>query len=134
MVKVLTYDLQVLSSLNLFVVCCHCSEAQPILCLVYVDRIIKAKAIERVLKKMTYLSHLSASHLTGNNGSVNALTTKLEEDALESFCSGKVYLPHYFICQHLKSYFVLKLILFSKLSEKMFCSQRIFFLAYPKLD
>ncbi|XP_017229455.1 endoribonuclease Dicer homolog 3 isoform X2 [Daucus carota subsp. sativus] len=68
------------------------SEAQPILCLVYVDRIIKAKAIERVLKKMTYLSHLSASHLTGNNGSVNALTTKLEEDALESFCSGKVNL------------------------------------------
>ncbi|KAK1367977.1 endoribonuclease Dicer-like [Heracleum sosnowskyi] len=67
-------------------------EAQPVLCLVFVDQIIKAKVIERVLKKMTYFSHISVSYLTGTNSSVNGLTPKLQKETLEPFCTGKVNL------------------------------------------
>lgn len=80
---------------------CHCREAKPVLCLVLVDQIITATVIVRVLEKMTYLSHISASYLTGNNSSLNAQTPKLQKETLELICSGKVCLPNIqeFICQ-----------------------------------
>lgn len=67
-------------------------EAKPVLCLIFVDEIITAKVIERVFKKFTYLSHLSASYLTGTNNSVNALTSILQKETPEAFHSGKVNL------------------------------------------
>ncbi|XP_063947004.1 endoribonuclease Dicer homolog 3a-like isoform X1 [Daucus carota subsp. sativus] len=67
-------------------------EAKEVLCLVFVEQIITAKAIERVFKKINYLSHLSASYLTGTNNSVDALTPKLQKEILDSFRSGKVNL------------------------------------------
>lgn len=70
---------------------CHCREAKEVLCLVFVEQIITAKAIERVFKKINYLSHLSASYLTGTNNSVDALTPKLQKEILDSFRSGKVF-------------------------------------------
>ncbi|KAL8107399.1 endoribonuclease Dicer homolog 3-like [Apium graveolens] len=77
---------------ELLQICNSFGEAQPVLCIVFVDQIIKAKVIERVFKKMTYLSHISASYLTGTNSSVNGTAPKFQKETLESFCTGKVNL------------------------------------------
>lgn len=60
------------------------------LCLIFVERIITAKVIERVVKKVTSLSHFSVSYLTGSNTSVDGLAPKVQKETLESFRSGKV--------------------------------------------
>ncbi|XP_047327268.1 endoribonuclease Dicer homolog 3a-like [Impatiens glandulifera] len=61
------------------------------LCLIFVERIITAKVIERVMKTITCLSHLTVSYITGSS-STDGLTPKLQKDMLESFRSGKVNL------------------------------------------
>lgn len=69
-----------------------------LLCLIFVDRIITAKVIERFVKKVACLSHFTVSYLTGSNTSVDALAPKLQKETLESFRSGKVYdMSHYSI-------------------------------------
>ncbi|KAL7196180.1 hypothetical protein ACSBR1_036234 [Camellia fascicularis] len=67
-------------------------EARQVLCLIFVERIITAKVIERVMKRTDYLSHLTVSYLTGSNSSVDALAPKVQKETLESFRSGKVNL------------------------------------------
>lgn len=66
--------------------------AMQLLCLIFVDRIITAKVIERFVKKVACLSHFTVSYLTGSNTSVDALAPKLQKETLESFRSGKVNL------------------------------------------
>ncbi|KAK3027516.1 hypothetical protein RJ639_040231, partial [Escallonia herrerae] len=66
--------------------------ARQVLCLIFVDRIITAKVIERIVKRSSCLSHLTASYVTGSNTSADALAPKLQKEILESFRSGKVNL------------------------------------------
>ncbi|XP_021895943.1 endoribonuclease Dicer homolog 3a-like [Carica papaya] len=66
--------------------------AKEILCLVFVQRIITAKVIERLVKKSSCLAHFKVSYLTGSSTSVDALAPKVQKETLESFRSGKVNL------------------------------------------
>ena len=66
-------------------------------CLIFVDRKITARVIERTMKKIGRLSYFRVSFLTGGSSSVDALTPKMQKDTLDSFRSGKVLN----ICQHL---------------------------------
>lgn len=61
-----------------------------VLCLIFVERIITAKVIERFMKKVTSLSHFTVSYMTGSNTSVDSLPPKRQKQTLESFRSGKV--------------------------------------------
>ncbi|CAL5419477.1 unnamed protein product [Camellia sinensis] len=79
-------------SKTLTVLICGSREARQVLCLIFVERIITAKVIERVMKRTDYLSHLTVSYLTGSNSSVDALAPKVQKETLESFRSGKVNL------------------------------------------
>nr|AUH15439.1 dicer-like 3 protein [Dimocarpus longan] len=63
-----------------------------VLCLIFVDRIIAAKVVERFVKKVTYLDHLTVSYLTGSNTSVDAQAPKMQKEILESFQCGKINL------------------------------------------
>nr|XP_019070569.1 endoribonuclease Dicer homolog 3a isoform X1 [Solanum lycopersicum] len=67
-------------------------KATQVRCLIFVERIITAKVIERVMKKMTWFSHFTIAYLTGTNTSVDALTRKAQKETLGSFLSGKVNL------------------------------------------
>ncbi|XP_050268142.1 endoribonuclease Dicer homolog 3a isoform X1 [Quercus robur] len=66
--------------------------AEQVLCLIFVERIVTAKVIERFMKKVAYLSHFTVSYLTGSNTSVDSLPPKKQKETLESFRSGKVNL------------------------------------------
>jgi len=61
-----------------------------VLCLIFVERIVTAKVIERFVKKVSYLSHFTVSYLTGSNTSADSLAPKMQKETLESFRSGKV--------------------------------------------
>ncbi|KAH6774267.1 hypothetical protein C2S51_012671 [Perilla frutescens var. frutescens] len=63
-----------------------------LLCIIFVERIIAASVIERVMKKITDLSHFNVSYLTGSNSSVGGLSSKEQLDILESFRGGRVNL------------------------------------------
>lgn len=67
-------------------------KSDELLCLVFVERIIAAKVIERFMKKLSYLSHLTVSYLTGGRTSVDALTPKKQKETLDSFRCGEVNL------------------------------------------
>lgn len=68
-----------------------CRGAGLVLCLIFVDRIVAAKVIERFVKKrVSVLSHFTVAYITGNNSSVDALAPKVQKETLESFRSGKV--------------------------------------------
>ncbi|KAL2346622.1 hypothetical protein Fmac_000622 [Flemingia macrophylla] len=67
-------------------------ESSRVLCLIFVDRIITAKVIERFAKKVPQISHLTVSYLTGSTTSVDALAPKRQKEILDCFHSGKVNL------------------------------------------
>uniref|UniRef100_A0A1D1ZF59 Endoribonuclease Dicer 3a n=1 Tax=Anthurium amnicola TaxID=1678845 RepID=A0A1D1ZF59_9ARAE len=67
-------------------------DSKRVLCLIFVERIITAKVIERFIKKVRYLSHFNVAYLTGGNKSKDALSPKIQKEILESFHSGKVNL------------------------------------------
>ncbi|XP_027354883.1 endoribonuclease Dicer homolog 3a [Abrus precatorius] len=67
-------------------------ESSQMLCLIFVDRIIAAKVIERFVKKVSQISHFTVSYLTGNSTSVDALAPKRQKEILDSFRAGKVNL------------------------------------------
>uniref|UniRef100_A0A7N0U744 Uncharacterized protein n=1 Tax=Kalanchoe fedtschenkoi TaxID=63787 RepID=A0A7N0U744_KALFE len=67
-------------------------DAADVLCLIFVDRIITAKVIERLTKRITRLSHFTVSYLTGSNSSVDALAPHMQRETLQSFRSGMVNL------------------------------------------
>ncbi|RDX82989.1 Endoribonuclease Dicer-like 3a, partial [Mucuna pruriens] len=65
-------------------------ESSQVLCLIFVDRIITAKVIERFVKIVPQISHFTVSYLTGNTTSVDALAPNRQKEILDSFRSGKV--------------------------------------------
>ncbi|XAR57556.1 Ribonuclease III [Bertholletia excelsa] len=67
-------------------------EARQVLCLIFVERIIAAKVIEKVIKQLSFLSDFTVAYLTGSNSSDDALAPKVQKEIMESFCSGKVNL------------------------------------------
>lgn len=67
-------------------------EATKVLCLIFVERIITAKVIDIIVKRVADLSHLEVSYLTGSTTSVDAMSAKLQKETLESFRSGQVNL------------------------------------------
>ncbi|CAL4972547.1 unnamed protein product [Urochloa decumbens] len=68
------------------------SDFDRVRCLIFVDRKITARVIERTMKKIGRLSYFRISFLTGGSSSVDALTPKMQKDTLDSFRSGKVNL------------------------------------------
>ncbi|XP_039850430.1 endoribonuclease Dicer homolog 3a-like isoform X2 [Panicum virgatum] len=68
------------------------SDFDNVRCLIFVDRKITARVIERTMKKIARLAYFRISFLTGGSSSVDALTTKEQKDTLDSFRSGKVNL------------------------------------------
>ncbi|KAJ0091009.1 hypothetical protein Patl1_13738 [Pistacia atlantica] len=54
--------------------------------------LLQAKVVERFVKKVNYLAHLTVSYLTGSNTSVDSLAPNKQKEILESFRSGKVNL------------------------------------------
>nr|GEV56653.1 endoribonuclease Dicer homolog 3a isoform X1 [Tanacetum cinerariifolium] len=62
-------------------------EATQVLCIIFVERIITAKVLDIIVKRVADLSHLEASYLTGN-----AMSPNHQKETLESFRSGKVNL------------------------------------------
>ncbi|XVE97781.1 hypothetical protein REPUB_Repub03eG0048300 [Reevesia pubescens] len=67
-------------------------EIRQVFCLIFVERIVTAKVIERFVKKVSYLSHFMVSYLTGSKTSVDSLAPKVQKETLQSFRSGKVNL------------------------------------------
>lgn len=67
-------------------------EPSQLLCLIFVERIITAKVIERFVKKVSQISHLTVAYVTGSNTSADALARKRQKEILDSFRSGKVNL------------------------------------------
>ncbi|KAA3477366.1 Endoribonuclease Dicera [Gossypium australe] len=67
-------------------------ETRQVLCLIFVERIITAKVIDRFAKKVSCLSHFMVSYMTGSNTSVDSLAPKIQKETLQSFRSGKVNL------------------------------------------
>lgn len=69
---------------------CGCREPRQVLCLIFVERIVTAKVIERFVKKVSFLSDFMVSYLTGSQTSVDSLAPKVQKETLELFRSGKV--------------------------------------------
>ncbi|KAL3645874.1 Dicer dimerization domain [Castilleja foliolosa] len=65
---------------------------KEVLCIIFVDRIIVAKVIERVLKKIMDLSDLNVSYLSGRKSSPDGLLGKTQMEIVGPFCRGKVNL------------------------------------------
>nr|XP_018675049.1 PREDICTED: endoribonuclease Dicer homolog 3a-like isoform X2 [Musa acuminata subsp. malaccensis] len=63
-----------------------------VVCLIFVERNITAKVLERFIKNVCFLSHFTVSYLAGGSSSVDALTPKTQKDILDSFRSGKANL------------------------------------------
>ncbi|KAF5180755.1 Endoribonuclease dicer-like protein, partial [Thalictrum thalictroides] len=66
--------------------------SKELLCLIFVERVIEAKVIDRFMKKLSYLSHFMVSHLTGTNASKDALSASVQKKTLDSFRRGEVNL------------------------------------------
>ncbi|PPD66653.1 hypothetical protein GOBAR_DD36471 [Gossypium barbadense] len=64
-------------------------EPSQVLCLVFVERIVTAKVIERFVKQVSCLSCFVVSCLTGSNTSVDSMAPKIQKETLESCQSGK---------------------------------------------
>ncbi|XVF48783.1 hypothetical protein PTKIN_Ptkin03bG0216400 [Pterospermum kingtungense] len=67
-------------------------EPRQVLCLIFVERIVTAKVIQRFVKKINFLSDFMVSYLTGSQTSVDSLAPKMQKETLESFRAGKVNL------------------------------------------
>ncbi|GAB2250760.1 hypothetical protein Droror1_Dr00017010 [Drosera rotundifolia] len=67
-------------------------EDTPVVCLIFVERVITAKVIERFLSKSASVSHFTVAYLTGSNSSVDGLKQKMQKHALELFRGGKINL------------------------------------------
>ncbi|KAB2049914.1 hypothetical protein ES319_A13G209300v1 [Gossypium barbadense] len=70
-------------------------EPSQVLCLVFVERIVTAKVIERFVKQVSCLSCFVVSCLTGSNTSVDSMAPKIQKETLESCQSGKgIHIPN----------------------------------------
>ncbi|KAG9458819.1 hypothetical protein H6P81_003327 [Aristolochia fimbriata] len=67
-------------------------EPNNMLCLIFVERIITAKVLERFMTRLSNLSHFTSSYLTGGNSSKGSLTPAMQKNTLNLFRCGKVNL------------------------------------------
>ncbi|KAK7256023.1 hypothetical protein RIF29_29454 [Crotalaria pallida] len=67
-------------------------ENSDVLCLIFVERIVTAKVIDRFVKKVKFLSHFTVSYLTGSNASSDSVAPKAQKEILQLFSCGKVNL------------------------------------------
>lgn len=78
----------------------NCRKDKEIRSVIFVERIVTAKVIIRILKKIECLSHLKVAYVTGLNTSVDALTPKVLKETLESFRRGEVCVKHVCVWVH----------------------------------
>ncbi|KAG1355238.1 hypothetical protein COCNU_07G013500 [Cocos nucifera] len=71
-------------------ICQSFGSSKELLCLIFIERIIAAKVIERFMKRIGKLSHFSISYLTGGNSSKDALSPKMQKATLDMFRAGEV--------------------------------------------
>ncbi|TYJ02321.1 hypothetical protein E1A91_A13G219900v1 [Gossypium mustelinum] len=73
-------------------------EPSQVLCLVFVERIVTAKVIERFVKQVSCLSCFVVSCLTGSNTSVDSMAPKIQKETLEYFmvndCGEGIHIPN----------------------------------------
>ncbi|KAK4283890.1 hypothetical protein QN277_000793 [Acacia crassicarpa] len=67
-------------------------ESGHVSCLIFVERIITAKVIEKFVRKVSQLSHFTVSYITGSNTSNDSLALKRQKETLDSFHAGKINL------------------------------------------
>lgn len=67
-----------------------CRSEEEVYCLIFVERVITAKVIERFMRKINIKPHFSVSYLTGGGSSKDSLTPKLQRTIIDSFRAGKV--------------------------------------------
>ncbi|KAJ3699720.1 hypothetical protein LUZ61_003425 [Rhynchospora tenuis] len=65
-------------------------ESSQVRCLIFVERIMTAKVMECLMRKIGFLSHFAFSYLCG--GSSDSLSPKKQKETLDSFRDGKVNL------------------------------------------
>uniref|UniRef100_A0A0E0M8Z7 Uncharacterized protein n=1 Tax=Oryza punctata TaxID=4537 RepID=A0A0E0M8Z7_ORYPU len=66
--------------------------SNEVLCLIFVDRIMTAKAVERFMRGIVNFSCFSISYLTGGSTSKDALSPAVQRFTLDLFRAGKVNL------------------------------------------
>ncbi|KAJ4764395.1 Protein Dicer [Rhynchospora pubera] len=65
-------------------------ESSQVRCLIFMERIMTAKVMECLMRKIGFLSHFTSSYLCG--GSSDLLSPKKQKETLDSFRGGKVNL------------------------------------------
>nr|CAB3494370.1 unnamed protein product [Digitaria exilis] len=73
-------------------VCFLHSSSEEVLCLIFVERIMTAKAVERFMRGIVNFSRFSISYLTGGSTSKDALSPAVQRFTLDLFRAGKVNL------------------------------------------
>jgi endoribonuclease Dicer len=71
-------------------VCFLHSPSEEVLCLIFVERIMTAKAVERFMRAIRNFSRFSISYLTGGSTSKDALSPAVQRFTLDLFRAGKV--------------------------------------------
>ncbi|KAF8723143.1 hypothetical protein HU200_022299 [Digitaria exilis] len=66
--------------------------SEEVLCLIFVERIMTAKAVERFMRGIVNFSRFSISYLTGGSTSKDALSPAVQRFTLDLFRAGKVNL------------------------------------------
>ncbi|XP_078169744.1 endoribonuclease Dicer homolog 3a-like isoform X2 [Carex rostrata] len=66
------------------------SKSSQVRCLIFVERIMTARVMKQLMRKISFLSHFTFSYLCG--GSSDSLSPKKQKEILDSFRSGKVNL------------------------------------------
>ncbi|CAD6212969.1 unnamed protein product [Miscanthus lutarioriparius] len=66
--------------------------SEEVLCMIFVERIMTAKAVERFMRGNVNFSHFSISYLTGGSTSKDALSPAVQRFTLDLFRAGKVNL------------------------------------------
>ncbi|XXG48939.1 hypothetical protein AAC387_Pa02g3257 [Persea americana] len=65
-------------------------ESRQVHCLIFVERKITAKVIQRFMEKLNFLYPLTVSYLTGVSSSIDALKPKIQKNTLELFRCGEM--------------------------------------------
>jgi endoribonuclease Dicer len=71
-------------------VCFLHSSSEEVLCMIFVERIMTAKAVERFMRGIVSLSYFSVSYLTGGSTSKDSLSPAVQRFTLDLFRAGKV--------------------------------------------
>lgn len=64
--------------------------SEEVLCMIFVERIMTAKAVEKFMRGIVSFSRFSISYLTGGSTSKDALSPGVQRFTLDLFRAGKV--------------------------------------------